>query len=83
MILVHQHYVIQQQVTIEVIADTRNFNSRLMNDAFFGYLGAEITGNVLTNDKRSRRDLPLAVTGNSNAANGTVTLAATKLKLCT
>ncbi|MFI8380502.1 Ig-like domain-containing protein, partial [Leeuwenhoekiella sp. NPDC079379] len=62
-------------VTIEVIADTRNFTVA-NDDAFFGYLGAEITGNVLTNDSDPEGDLPLAVTGNTNAANGTVTLAA-------
>nr|WP_167597827.1 Ig-like domain-containing protein [Leeuwenhoekiella sp. ZYFB001] len=61
-------------VTIEVVADTDN-TTVANDDAFFGYIGEEITGNVLTNDSDPEGDA-ISVISNTQPANGNVTVAA-------
>ena len=61
-------------VTIEVVPDTDN-TTVANDDAFFGYIGEEITGNVLTNDSDPEGDA-ISVISNTDPANGTVTVAA-------
>ena len=61
-------------VTIEVVADTDN-TTVANDDAFFGYIGEEITGNVLTNDSDPEGDA-ISVISNTQPANGSVTVAA-------
>ncbi|WP_128755762.1 Ig-like domain-containing protein, partial [Leeuwenhoekiella palythoae] len=61
-------------VTIEVVADTDN-TTVANDDAFFGYIGEEITGNVLTNDSDPEGDA-ISVISNTQPANGSVTVGA-------
>ncbi|MEO2109616.1 MAG: Ig-like domain-containing protein, partial [Leeuwenhoekiella sp.] len=61
-------------VTIEVIADTDN-TTVANDDAFFGYIGEEITGNVLTNDSDPEGDA-ISVISNTQPANGSVSVEA-------
>jgi len=61
-------------VTIEVITDIDNITVA-NDDAYFGYIGAEITGNVLDNDSDPEGDA-ISVTGNTNASSGSITLSA-------
>ncbi|RXG12996.1 gliding motility-associated-like protein, partial [Leeuwenhoekiella aestuarii] len=61
-------------VTIEVIADSGN-TTVANDDAYFGYIGEEITGNVLANDSDPEGDA-ISVVGNTSALNGSVSLGA-------
>ncbi|PHS01326.1 MAG: hypothetical protein COA80_02365, partial [Leeuwenhoekiella sp.] len=58
------------KVTIEVVADTANIVVA-NDDAYFGFIGDEITGNVTDNDSDPEGD-SFTVTGNTAPAHGTV-----------
>ncbi|MCC4214765.1 Ig-like domain-containing protein, partial [Leeuwenhoekiella parthenopeia] len=60
------------RVTIEVVADTANIVVA-NDDAYFGFIGDAIEGNVLTNDSDPEGD-SFTVTGNTAPSNGTVAI---------